>query len=144
LEHAGGYSQEEALRVAKTLLPDIVRFDPTRAASYPASGRTLTDDVLDYFLNILTNGKVTTDGVGAHSDLLTVFSIFGAAAQGRCCAVSVLATLMNPESADVTLVALDLCGQGGSGTRNGATSSPMRQAARRKSPLPSAAASAGL
>jgi hypothetical protein len=78
LEHAGGYSVEEARRVASTLLPDILRFEPTRAASYPNNGRTLTDDVLDHFLTILTNGKVTTDGIGAHGDLLTEFPYLGA------------------------------------------------------------------
>jgi hypothetical protein len=78
LEHAGGYSVEEARRVASTLLPDILRFEPGRAASYPNNGRTLTDDVLDHFLTILTNGKVTTDGIGAHGDLLTEFPYLGA------------------------------------------------------------------
>jgi hypothetical protein len=77
LEQAGGYSQDEARRVAKTLLPDLMRFDPTRPASYPNNGRGLTDDVLDHFLTILSNGKVTTDGVGAHSDLLTEFPYLG-------------------------------------------------------------------
>jgi hypothetical protein len=77
LEHIGGYSAEEARRVAGTLLPDIVRFDPTRAASYPSNGRALTDDVLDYFLTIITSGKVTTDRVGAHSDLLAEFPYLG-------------------------------------------------------------------
>ena len=77
LEHAGGYTQEEARRVANTLLPDLLRFDPMRAASYPNNGRTLTDDALDHFLSILTNGKVTTDGVGAHNDLLTEFPYLG-------------------------------------------------------------------
>jgi hypothetical protein len=77
LEHAGGYTQEEARRVAGNLLPDLIRFDPTRPASYPDNGRTLTDDVLDYFLSIFTNGKVTTDGVGPHRDLLTEFPYLG-------------------------------------------------------------------
>jgi hypothetical protein len=77
LAEAGGYSPEEAQRVATTLLPDIVPFDPTRAASYPTNGRTLTDDVLDHFLAILTNGKVTSDRVGAHRDLLTEFPYLG-------------------------------------------------------------------
>jgi hypothetical protein len=54
LEHAGGYTPEEARRVAGTLLPDLVPFDPTRPASFPKNGRTLTDDVQDYFLSILT------------------------------------------------------------------------------------------
>jgi hypothetical protein len=77
LEHSGGYTPEEAQRVAKTLLPDIMRFDHTRPASYPNNGRTLTDDALDHFLSILTKGKVTTDGVGAHSDLLAEFPYVG-------------------------------------------------------------------
>jgi hypothetical protein len=77
LEHAGGYTHEEARRVARNLLPDLIRFDPTRPASYPDNGRTLTDDVLDYFLSIFTNGKVTTDGVGPHRDLLTEFPYLG-------------------------------------------------------------------
>ena len=77
LEHAGGYTPEEARRVARTLLPDLVPFDPTRPASYPKNGRTLTDDVQDYFLPILTNGKVTEDGVGPHHDLLTEFPYLG-------------------------------------------------------------------
>jgi hypothetical protein len=59
------------------MLPDILRFDPARAASYPNNGRTLTDNVLDHFLTILTNGKVTTDGVGAHIDLLAEFPYLG-------------------------------------------------------------------
>jgi hypothetical protein len=77
LEHSGGYTPEEAQRVAKTLLPDIMRFDHTRPASYPNNGRGLTDDVLDYFLSILTNGKVTTDGIGPHHDLLADFPYLG-------------------------------------------------------------------
>src|SRR5580698_11447785 len=77
LEHAGGYTRDEALRVARTLLPDILHFDPTRPASYPTNGRSLTDDVQDGFLSIFTNGKVTTDGVGAHGDLLTEFPYLG-------------------------------------------------------------------
>lgn len=77
LEHAGGYSPEEARLVAGTLLPDIMPFDPTRPASYPNSGRTLTQDVSDYFLSILTNGKITTDKVGPHSDVDTKFPYLG-------------------------------------------------------------------
>lgn len=77
LEHAGGYAPEEARRVASSLLPDLMRFDPGRPASYPNNGRTLTDDVLDHFLSIFTHGKVTTDGIGAHSDLLMEFPYLG-------------------------------------------------------------------
>jgi hypothetical protein len=77
LEHAGGYTPVEAQRVASTLLPDILRFDPTRPGSYPNNGRTLTEDVSDQFLALLTNGKVTTDRVGPHSDLLSDFPYLG-------------------------------------------------------------------
>ena len=66
LEHTGGYAPEEARRAAAALLPDIMHFDPGRPASYPGNGRSLTDDVLDQFLSILTNGKVTSDGLGPH------------------------------------------------------------------------------
>jgi len=77
LEHAGGYSPAEAQRVAGTLLPDIMRYNPTRPVSYPNNGRLPTDDVSDHFLTILTNGKVTTDKVGPHTDLLTEFPYLG-------------------------------------------------------------------
>ena len=77
LEHSGGYAPAEARRVARTLLPDIMRFDHSHPASYPDNGRTLTDDVLDHFLSVLTNGKVTTDGIGAHNDLLADFPYLG-------------------------------------------------------------------
>ena len=77
LEHAGGYTPEEARRVAKTLLPDILSYDPTRPASFPNNGRILSDDVSDYFLGVLTNGKVTSDKVGPHKDLITEFPYLG-------------------------------------------------------------------
>ena len=77
LEHTGGYTAEEATRVAKTLLPDLLRYDHTRPASFPDNGRALTDDVSDTFLAILTNGKVTRDGVGPHGDLLGDFPYLG-------------------------------------------------------------------
>jgi hypothetical protein len=73
LEHTGGYAPEEARRVAKTLLPDMLSYDPTRPASFPGNGRTLTDDAADAFLAVLTNGKVTGDKVGPHIDLLAEF-----------------------------------------------------------------------
>jgi hypothetical protein len=77
LEHTGGYTPEEAKRVAETLLPDILRYDPGQPAAYLTNGRTLTDDVMDVFLPMLTNGKVTTDNVGSHNDLLAVFPYVG-------------------------------------------------------------------
>ena len=77
LEHTGGYAPEEARRVAGTLLPDILSYDPTRPVSFPSNGRTLTDDAADAFLAVLTNGKVTGDKVGPHIDLLTDFPYLG-------------------------------------------------------------------
>jgi len=52
-------------------------FDHARPVSYPENGRALTHDTQDHFLSILTNGKVTTDGVGPHSDLLADFPYLG-------------------------------------------------------------------
>ena len=76
LEHTGGYSRGEATRMAKTLLPDILCYDPTRPAAYPDNGRKLSDDVMDGFISILTNGKITRDNVGPHNDLSPIFLTF--------------------------------------------------------------------
>jgi hypothetical protein len=83
LEHTGGYTPAEATRVAGTLLPDVLHYDPTRPAVYPENGRTLTDDVVDFFLPLLTNGKVTQDKVGPHHDLLNAFPYLGAPHKAR-------------------------------------------------------------
>jgi Domain of unknown function (DUF4331) len=83
LEHTGGYTPAEAKRVAGTLLPDLLSYDPTRPASFPENGRTLTDDAFDSFIRILTNGKVTEDKVGPHGDLLIEFPYVGPPHQSR-------------------------------------------------------------
>jgi hypothetical protein len=77
LEHTGGYTPDEARRVAETLLPDILPYDAARAVAYPANGRALTDEVTDHFVSLLSNGKVTRDGVGPHKDLLAEFPYLG-------------------------------------------------------------------
>jgi hypothetical protein len=77
LEHAGGYTPTEARLVARTLLPDMLSFDPRRPASFPTNGRTLTDDAADAFLAVFTNGKVAGDKVGPHGDLLDEFPYLG-------------------------------------------------------------------
>jgi Domain of unknown function (DUF4331) len=77
LEHTGGYSPEEAKRVAGTLLPDVMRYDPRRPVAYPNNGRKLTDDVADPFMAILTNGRASDDQVGPHDDLLPDFPYLG-------------------------------------------------------------------
>ena len=83
LEHSGGYAPKEASRVASTLLPDVLPYEPTRPASYPSNGRTLADDVMDVFISTLTNGKITRDNVGPHSDLLHGFPYVGAPHEDR-------------------------------------------------------------
>ena len=70
-------SSAEATRVAGTLLPDVLHYDPTQPAVYPDNGRALSDDVVDFFLPLLTNGKVTQDKVGPHKDLLASFPYVG-------------------------------------------------------------------
>ena len=50
LEHTGGYTPEDARNVAKTLLPDILSYDPRDAVS-PAQWPDLTDDVADLFFS---------------------------------------------------------------------------------------------
>jgi Domain of unknown function (DUF4331) len=77
LEHTGGYTPDEARRAARTLLPDVLSYDPTRPASFPSNRRTLTDDAGDVFVAVLTNGKVTEDKVGPHGDLLPEFPYLG-------------------------------------------------------------------
>lgn len=77
LEHGGGYSPEEARRLAEPMLPDILPYDPSRPVSYPDNGRLFTDDVGDYVVAILTNGKVKEDKVGPHDDFLPEFPYLG-------------------------------------------------------------------
>jgi hypothetical protein len=77
LEHIGGYAPEAARRAARTLLPDVLSYDPTRPACFPSSGRTLTDDAGDAFVAVRTNGKVMEDKVGPHGDLLPEFPYLG-------------------------------------------------------------------
>jgi hypothetical protein len=77
LEHTGGYAPEEARRAARTLLPDVLSYEPNRPACFPTNGRTLTDDAGDAFLAVFTNGKVTQDKVGPHRDLLPEFPYLG-------------------------------------------------------------------
>ena len=73
LEHAGGYAPGEAKRLAGSRLPDILPYDHTRPVAYPDNGRLLTDEVVDPMIALLTNGKVTEDGVGPHDDFLAEF-----------------------------------------------------------------------
>jgi hypothetical protein len=63
--------------VAGTLLPDVMPYDLTRPASFPDNGQTLTDDAFDWFMRVLTNGRVTGDSAGPHGHLLREFPYVG-------------------------------------------------------------------
>jgi Domain of unknown function (DUF4331) len=71
-----GHSPERAHQTALTLLPDILGYDYSSSEGYP-NGRRLTDDIIDIQLAVLTNGRVTTDKVGPHQDLLGTFPYLG-------------------------------------------------------------------
>ncbi|MGA8576673.1 MAG: DUF4331 family protein [Candidatus Cybelea sp.] len=73
LQHAGGYTPEGATKAATTLLP----YQPGRDTSYPSNGRTLKDDAAAHFLAVLTDGKVTGDGLVPHTDLIAEFPYVG-------------------------------------------------------------------
>jgi hypothetical protein len=72
----GQYTADQALGIAKILLPDILTYDYSSTAGY-LNGRRLQDDVIDISLNLVTNGKVTGDGVGPHTDYLGDFPYLG-------------------------------------------------------------------
>jgi hypothetical protein len=77
LEQAGGYSPEAALRMARSLWPDLLPYDPTQPVAFPRNGRSLTDDAADQFIAMLTQGRITGDNVGPHTDLLNEFPYLG-------------------------------------------------------------------
>jgi len=76
LQDRGGYSAAEAIAAARTVLPDILSYNRTQPATYP-NGRVPTDDVYSDRMALLTNGKVTSDGLKPHDDLLAEFPFLG-------------------------------------------------------------------
>jgi len=71
-----GYPPDEATAAARTLLPDILRYDRTRPARYP-NGRVMTDDVFSARMIFMTHGQATPQGVGPHDDLTDRFPYLG-------------------------------------------------------------------
>jgi hypothetical protein len=71
-----GHTPEEAAAAARIVLPDILRYDRARPAAYP-NGRAVTDDVFSARFAWLTNGKVSSDGLRPHDDLLAEFPYLG-------------------------------------------------------------------
>jgi hypothetical protein len=71
-----GYSPDEARTAALQVLPDILRYDRTKPATYP-NGRVLTDDVYSMRFAWLTHGKVPPTGLKPHDDLQAQFPYLG-------------------------------------------------------------------
>jgi hypothetical protein len=76
LQDRGGYSAAEATAAARTVLPDILSYNRAQPATYP-NGRVPTNDVYSARMALLTNGKVTSDGLKPHDDLLAEFPFLG-------------------------------------------------------------------
>jgi hypothetical protein len=66
------YTADEAVTGARTVLPDILTCNRAKPATYP-NGRVITDDVSAIGWRSLTNGKVTSDGLTPHDDVLPKF-----------------------------------------------------------------------
>ena len=73
----GTYTEADAAGLAAVLLPDVLTYDTGTAAAGPLNGRALADDVIDAELAIVTNGAITTDGIGPHDDYLDEFPYLG-------------------------------------------------------------------
>jgi hypothetical protein len=76
LETLGGYAASQATAIAEILLPDILAYDYTSPAGF-LNGRKLADDVIDAELSLISNGKITSDFVGPHTDYLSHFPYLG-------------------------------------------------------------------
>jgi hypothetical protein len=66
----------------KSLSPTSVQ-PSNQAASFLHNGPILTDDVVDLFFSLLTNGQVTGDRVGPQHDLLDEFPYLGPPHESR-------------------------------------------------------------
>ena len=72
-----GYPAPEAQELALAHLPDVLEYDVSQPPGYP-NGRRLTDDTADFLAALLTRGRITSDGIGPHTDLLDDFPYLGA------------------------------------------------------------------
>lgn len=71
-----GHPAPEAKAIAEILLPDILTYDYSSSAGF-LNGRKLADDVIDAELALVSNGAVTTDLVGPHTNYLSTFPYLG-------------------------------------------------------------------
>jgi hypothetical protein len=76
LETNGGYSPEEARTAALVVLPDILRYDRSRPVDYP-NGRSITGDAFSARFAWMSNGKIGSQGLRPHDDLLADFPYLG-------------------------------------------------------------------
>ncbi len=76
--HTGDYTREEAIAAINesSILPDMLSYDPSKAATYP-NGRNLTDDVINARLSFLSKGEIPPDGLSPHTDILSQFPYLG-------------------------------------------------------------------
>ena len=58
------------------MLPDILCYNRAQPTAYP-NGRALTDDVFSARLAWLTHGRVASQGLKPHDDLLAEFPYLG-------------------------------------------------------------------
>jgi hypothetical protein len=64
--------------LATVLLPDVLNYDFSKPTAYgQLNGRRLQDDVISISLSLVTNGGLTTDNVGPHTDYLDHFPYAG-------------------------------------------------------------------
>jgi hypothetical protein len=77
IEGQYGYPSGDARAMAEGLLPDMLPYDPTRPVGFPENGRRLEDDTMDFAITMMSRGKVTSDGVGPHTDYLATFPYLG-------------------------------------------------------------------
>ncbi|HYY55508.1 MAG TPA: DUF4331 family protein [Candidatus Dormibacteraeota bacterium] len=74
-----GYDAATASAITNVLLPDVITYRVGSAANGAAlNGRALADDVIDAELGIVTNGHITSDCVGPHTDYAATFPYLGA------------------------------------------------------------------
>ena len=71
-----GRTEADATAIANLLLPDLLTYDTSKPAGY-LNGRSLRDDVIDISLNVLTNGRITTDNVGDDNGPMITDGNFG-------------------------------------------------------------------
>jgi hypothetical protein len=76
LESNGGYSPEGARKAALIVLPDILRYDRAEPAAYP-NGRALTDDAFSARFAWMSDGKIGSQGLKPHDDMLAEFPYLG-------------------------------------------------------------------